>query len=331
MISGALLQAIAFYAFAASDGAVVLAPPFYPPSTLRWFDRSGKQIGALGEAAPSATHRLSPDGRKVAWVRLNTGKGTSEIWLYDVAAGNGSKFVFNPPAYYDSPVWSADGSRVVYWTDRRSLQKSSDLWMKALDGSTETLFVLNNDFNIPADWSRDGRTIAINKIPEKGRRNNEIWTVDAADPKQQTSFETEAPYQGHPRFSPDGKWVAFDSIESGTSEIYVRPFPGPGGKRKVSSSGGGIPQWRADGKELYYASNDNKLMAVPVRFEPTFQAGAPAVLFTIPGSGQGSVYEATADGQRFLVNTSDAAALGGAPIDLLVNWTALLSRSEAAR
>ena len=195
----------AFFAFAASDGAVVLAAPFTPPSALLWFDRSGKQTGSLGEAGPSLSHRLSPDGRKVAWVRQNPGKGTSEIWLYDVASGSGSKFVFAPPGSYDSPVWSPDGSRLLYETDRRTgSRKSADLWVKALDGSGETPFVTSNDFTWASDWSRDGRTIAIYKIPEQGHRNTEVWTVDAADPTHQTPYETGAPSQTNARFSPMG-------------------------------------------------------------------------------------------------------------------------------
>jgi Tol biopolymer transport system component len=236
------------YTFAASDGAVVVAPPFTPPSTLLWLDRGGRQLGSLGEPGPLGGHRLSPDGRRVALARRNPGKGTSEIWLYDVATGSGSKFVFSPPADYDDPVWSPDGSRLLYQTDRRTgANGSSDLWIKALDGSSETPFVVSNDFNFTADWSRDGRTIAVHKIPEKGSRNTEVWVLNTADPKHQTAFEAGGTIQADARFSPDGRWIAFDSNESGTTEVYVRAFPGPGGKWKVSDAGGAFPHWRGDG------------------------------------------------------------------------------------
>ncbi len=128
--------------------------------------------------------------------------------------------------------------------------------------------------------------------------------------------------QSDSRFSPDGRFLAYDSDESGRFEVYVQAFPGPGGKWQVSSAGGNIPHWRGDGKELFYLSLDNKIMAVPLETTPAFHAGAPAPLFAVhPGAG--AVYDVAADGKRFLVNSLPADQ-GSPPLSLLVNWTSLL-------
>ena len=128
--------------------------------------------------------------------------------------------------------------------------------------------------------------------------------------------------QGDSRFSPDGRWLAYDSDESGRSEVYVQAFPGPGGKWQISAAGGSIPRWRGDGKEIYYLSLDNKVMAVAVDTAPAFHAGAPVALFAVhPGTG--TVYDVAADGKRFLVDSLPADQ-GSPPMSLLVNWTSLL-------
>ena len=124
-------------------------------------------------------------------------------------------------------------------------------------------------------------------------------------------------------FSPDGHWLAYASTESGRSEIYVRAFPGPGGKWQVSAAGGVDPRWRGDGKELFYLSLDNKIMAVPLEAAPAFHAGTPVALFSVHPQGAGSVYDVAADGKRFFVNRLPADQ-GSPPLSLLVNWTSLL-------
>ena len=141
---------------------------------------------------------------------------------------------------------------------------------------------------------------------------------------------TEANYQGDSRFSPDGRWLAYDSDESGRFEVYVRPFPGPGGRWQVSMAGGSQPHWRRDGKELTFLTSDNKLMAVPVGTIPAFQAGPPALLFAIHPSLNGAAYDATGDHQRFLVNTVPDEQ-GSPPLSLLVHWTRLLVKQEESR
>ena len=139
-------------------------------------------------------------------------------------------------------------------------------------------------------------------------------------------FAAEALSQGSSRFSPDGRWIAYASDQSGTFEVYVRPFPSGPGTWQISTAGGAFPNWRRDGKELYYLSLDFKLMAVPVVADAKFHAGKPVALFPVRPSGAGAVYDVTSDGQHFLVN-SLASELGSPPLDLLIHWTALLPKN----
>jgi Tol biopolymer transport system component len=318
-----------YFAFSASESSLVLEPQFTASSRLLWFDRAGKEVASVGELSHFGNHRLSADGRRVATVDLNTAKNTLEIWVYDNAPGAGTKFVFGSAASID-PVWSPDGTRVVFASDRGKTQFVPNLWVKALDGSSEEPFLQSEDNVEPLDWSRDGRFLAIIKVPLRGKRNDELWALDAADRHHQIPVATGAPHQSGARFSPDGKWIAYASDESGGFEVYVRPFPGPGGRWKVSTAGGVEPRWRSDGKELFYASLDHKIMAVPVVVDSTFHAGKPVTLFPIHPSPFGNVFDVSADGQKFLVNSIPEDA-GSPPLTMLLNWTGLLAKSEPVR
>ena len=282
----------------------------------------------MGEPSHFGTHRLSADGRRVATADLNTAKNVLEIWVYDNAPGAGTRFVFGSSDNIE-PVWSQDGTRIVFGSSRGKAQ-FPNLWVRALDGASEERFLESVDNITPLDWSRDGRFLAIIKVPLQGKRNDELWVLDAADRHHQIPVATEALHQSGARFSPDGKWIAYASDESGVLEVYVRAFPGPGGRWKVSAAGGVEPRWRNDGKELFYASLDHRIMAVPVAVDSTFHAGKPAELFPIHPSPFGNVFDVSADGQRFLVNSVPEDA-GSPPLTMLLNWTGLLAKSEPAR
>ncbi len=320
------------YAFAASEQTLALGPWITDPQRLVWFDRSGKTLGSIGEPGLFLAVRLSPDGRRVATNVWNEAKNTGEIWVYETASGTGGRFVFGSMNNF-GPTWSPDGSRLFFGSDRKKAPRQADIWFKAADGSVEEPYVKSVDSMIPEDWSRDGAYLATEKIPLHGKRNNEVWILKSADLEHQVAFATEATTQTAARFSPDGKWIAFDSNESGTFEVYVRPFPGPGGKWKVSTAGGQFPRWRSDGKEMFYAGLDNRIMAVPVTFTPGFQAGTPEPLFAAHPGNPGvpaDFFDVTADGQRFLVATAPEGA-GSPPLNLLVNWTALLKKNATSR
>ncbi len=313
-----------FFAYSASDRVLILEPLFTVPSRLLWFDRSGKPAGSVGELGLFGVHRLSPDERRVVANIFDPARDVGEIWIYDSASAGGTRLVAGP-GHNGFPAWSPDGNRVLFSSDRKKTKFIPDLWVKSLDGSAEAPYLQTPDNLSPFDWSPDGRFLAVQKVPLRGKRNNEIWVLEAANLEHQIPFATEATNQGAARFSPDGRWIAYSSDESGASEIYVKAFPGPGGGRRVSTSGGTEPRWRRDGREIYYASPDNKIMAVPIELAPRFRSGAPETLFAIHPSQVGSVFEVSADGRRFLVNSVPENS-GSAPLQLLLNWTRLLER-----
>jgi len=316
-----------FFLFSASEsGVLVTAPLFAPASRLAWLDRGGKETGSVGEAASFGSLRLSPDGRRVAADIYDAVHDTSDIWVYDASSGIGTKFVSGTQAHENNPVWSPDGARIVFSSDRKARNVRTDLWIKPIDGGKEELLAESADNRISEDWSPDGRFLSFQAIPAQGKRNNQIWTLDLGGGNRASPFLADALSQGASRFSPDGRWIAYASDQSGTAEVYVRPFPSGPGTWQISTAGGAFPAWRRDGKEMYYLGLDFKLMAVPVSADTKFHAGPPVALFPVRPSGAGTVYDVTHDGQRFLVN-SLASEVGSPPLDLLIHWTALLSKN----
>ena len=198
------------------------------------------------------------------------------------------------------------------------------IWFKPIDGSKEQPFAESPDNRDPVGlvagrpFPRRSESAARGKAIQRALDPARVRS-EASGPVRDRSQD-----QGDARFSPDGKWLAYTSNESGIAEVYVRPFPGPGGTWKVSVAGGFLPQWRGDGKEMFYLSPDSKLMAVPIVLAPAFQAGTPAALFSLQSST--SLFEASRDGKRFLINTVPEGA-GSPPLNLLLNWTALAEKN----
>jgi Tol biopolymer transport system component len=288
-------------------------------SQLLWLDRSGRQIGTLGSPANQANPRISPDGSRVALDITDLQSGNTDVWIYQASGGIPSRFTSNP-SLDTTPAWSPDGSRIVFNSLR---QGHPDLYEKSSngDGNDEPILVSTRT-KYPLDWSRDGRLILFRAIDENS--NFELWYLPAGR-KEPVSYLKSTFGVSHGQFSPDQKWVAYASNESGTWEIYVAPFPGPGGNWKVSAAGGSEPRWRADGKELFYLAPDGKLMAVAVREGPSFEAGAATALFQTRRRERISAtdlfsYDVSADGQRFLVN-SDVGEVASSPLNLVLHGT----------
>ena len=306
------------------NGLLLCAPQFVTVSQLLWFDRAGKQAGSIGEPARYLSPRLSADGRRIAVDVIDTAKNAADTWLYNVAGGSGNKFAFGPGSANNShPVWSPDGKRVAFASDRKATNARPDIWVKPVEGGAEEILLENSDSNFPEDWSQDGRFLSVSTIPAQGTRINHVWVLDLAS-KKKVMEAKEGGNNGayDSRFSPDGRFLAYDSDESGRSEVYVVALPGPGGKWQVSAAGGSLPRWRGDGKEMFYISLDNKMMAVPLETAAGFRAGAPVPLFAVHPAA-GAVYDVAGDGKRFLVNSLPADQ-GSPPLSLLVNWTSLL-------
>ncbi len=216
-------------------------------SQLEWFDRSGRQIGSLGGPANQANPRISPDGKRVALDITDPQSGNTDVWIYEASGGIPSRFTSHP-SLDENPIWKPDGSRIVFCSLR---QGHPDLYQKASTGAggDEPLLV-SKSTKYPLDWSLDGRSILFRSIDEN--TNFELWRLSVGGGQAPVPYLKNTFGFSHAQFSPDGKWVAYASNESGKWEVYVSAFPDPGGNWKISSAGGTEPRWRRDGKELFY-------------------------------------------------------------------------------
>ncbi|HWN98600.1 MAG TPA: protein kinase [Blastocatellia bacterium] len=291
-------------------------------SQLAWFDRSGKQLGVLGDQALYSNPRLSPDGKMATVSVIDPQSGRPDIWVYEVAHARRTRLTFDP-AEERTVAWSPDGSRIAFSSNRKG---HFDIYQKASSGAGSDELLLESDFDKqPTSWSRDGRFLLyFTSDPKTGA---DIWVLPLSGDRKPFPFLNTEFNEGNGQFSPDGRWIAYFSTESDRTELYVAPFPGPGGKRQISTSGAVVPpRWRGDGKEIFYLAPDNKLMAAEVNGQGAMlEVGAQRALFEIRSGGRGAVYDVTADGQRFLVNTS-VEQRESAPITLVINWTADLKR-----
>jgi eukaryotic-like serine/threonine-protein kinase len=296
-------------------------------SQLTWFDRQGKQLATVGSLASYGNPRISPDGRKVAVDVSDPESFNADIWLIDLVRGTSSRFSFDP-AQDEAPVWSPDGKRLAWFSDRQATNK---IMQKVANGSgsDEPLRGLDALALIAIDdWSSDGRYLLYTSSEENARFGLWVLSLDR-ESKPKPFLENQfSEVQG--QFSPDGRWVAYCSNESGKWQVYVTPFPGPGGKYQVSTGGGQQPRWRRDGKELFFLAPDRKLMAVPAKPGETFEAGTPVALFQTRAREPISAeefftYDVTSDGQRFLIN-SDAGEKTFTPVEIVLNWTGGLKK-----
>lgn len=315
-------------AFSVSQaGALVYqAGQSLPVSQLFWFDRSGKQLGTLGERASyaiSSAPQISPDGERVAVIIDDPVNGT-DIWIYDVARGARTRLT-SRARLARGAVWSPDGSKILFRTARGG---RADLYQKAANQPTdEELLWSDNLSKHPTSWSRDGRFILYYtgvSTPETGQ---DLWVLPLVDRKAFPFLKTT--FNEHqPKFSPDGRWVAYNSNESGALELFVAPFQGPGRRTRISV--GRDPNWRQDGREIYFTKG-GKMMAVSVDGRgPSFQIGVEEPLFDMPPSvmPEGVRWDATADGKKFLIRAVDREIKEEPSIKLVVNWPGLLSKQR---
>ena len=282
-------------------------------SRLTWFDRSGKELGTIGEPAVYANPQIAVSGKAVAADMTDTGNSNTEIWTYDAQQGEAKRLTFD--GILDAmPVWSPDGARVVFTSSRGS---AFNLYMKEASGAQEERAICESDGDkYPTSWSRDGKYI----LYTEGADLKYLTLPELSS----TLFLKAAGTLKTAEFSPDGKWVAYASNESGRWQVYVTSFPEAKGKWQVSNGGGEEPRWRADGKELLYLAADSKLMAVAVQTGPGFNAGVPTVLFqtnpkeTVATSEQ-FLYDLVPDGQKILVNTA-LKNVATEPMTVILHW-----------
>jgi Tol biopolymer transport system component len=306
---------------AAASGSVLA----YGRSTSRqlgWVDRAGKVVGNLGLPGTYLTFRPSPDGRRVA-----VGRGSPiGLWLLDVEREAWSRFTFGAASF---PVWSPDGRHLMYRAGT-----TQNLYQKEASGAgTEQRVTESANMQVPGDWSRDGRLVLYHELaPET---NRDLWVLPVGPDGKPEAGAKARPYlrtrfnEHLARFSPEPspRWVAYVSDESGRDEVYVQAFPEPRGKFLISTGGGMNPEWSRDGRELYYVSPDNKLMAAELTLgRDSAIPSIPRELFAIsPGTAGFPPYTVAPDGKRFLVSVP---AGGSQPLELVVNWPALLKKGS---
>ncbi len=306
---------------ASATGSVLYRTgPVFGRRQFVWFDRSGAELGRLGEPddeSPAAPE-MSPDGRYVALHR--TVNGNQDVWLLETARGVLNRLTTDL-ALESQPEWSPDGHSIAFNSTRNGV---FDLYRKAIDGSGHEDRVLATPFPKGAtDWSPDGRLLLFRSPDPK--TGFDIWAVPLEGDRRpisvvQTNFD-----ERDGQFSSDGKWIAYQSNESGQYEIYVQPFPGPGRRIRVSRSGGAQVRWRRDRKELFYIGLDSRLMAVPIQLgNLAVETGDPKPLFSthlgeVLAGGSTQQYIVSDDGQRFLMNNIEEEPIS--TMRLIVNWT----------
>jgi serine/threonine protein kinase len=305
--------------FSVSGTGILAYQTAEPLSRLLWYDRAGREIGGLGQ--PSVMHgvRISPDGERVAVAIDNQRTGTSDVWVFEIQRGVSTR-LHSDPEDEKSPVWSADGSKLLYRSDHKGPPDVYEIGVGA--PGSERPVLERPGVQQPEDISRDGRFLVyLNDTQARA----EIWRLPLQgeakpSPWLRTPFNVSSP-----RFSPDGRWLAYDSDESGNPEVYVATTEGGGEKRRLSPAGGSRPRWRRDGRELDYLAPDGFVMAVPVTLGTKVEAGVPARLFRVDSEIQD--YDVAPDGSRFLVSTPIEKAQES-PLRVILNWPTIMTKEK---
>jgi eukaryotic-like serine/threonine-protein kinase len=288
-------------------------------SRLTWFDRQGHEVGTLGDTRGYWRVRISPGGRQVA---VNP---DNDIWLYDVTTGNINRLTREMDAglWADSPIWSWHNDHLLARVDKGGATTIRDYSVSG--GPAYDLDIKPGNFG-PTDWSNDGRYLLIDQS-EPNSDSSDLAFYDFID-KRLKSFLSTPAYESSGILSPDGHWIAYVSNKTGTSEVYVQPFPGGGKEMRVSFTGGMHPRWCRDGKELVFLTSDWRVMAAEVKLQPSLEISAPVELFRKVMAdiihGLLAPYDVSPDGQKFLVIVPVQSA--PVPLTLIQNWPALTKR-----
>ena len=264
--------------------------------SLVWVDRDGREEPIAMPARPYYAARLSPDGTRVA---VEVRDDNTDVWVHDLERGTQTRLTFDP-GLDRFPFWTPDGERIAFSSDREG-GILDIFWKLAVVTGQPELVVADPNRRLDAwSWTPDGQSLLINE----GGPDIGIVTLGGDQARQPVLDEDFN--EGTPEMSPDGRWMAYRSNESGRTEIFVRPFPDvAGGKWQVSNEGGNYPAWSPDGQELFYRAGDGSaLMGVTVETEPTFSAGIPETIIEgdyVYAPGQGRNWDISPDGQRFLM------------------------------
>ncbi len=291
---------------------------------LTWFDRTGKRSGTLGEPGDFQVVDFSPDRKNLAVTIFDPANRTFDTWLYDVARGIRTRFTFDASPTPISAIWSPDGSSVVFATRRAG---KWGLYRKASNmAGTEEFLYADDTVKVLTGWSPDGGFLLYDSTGANSPNAiRGTWILPLNGERKPFRFAENSVSAATPQFSPDGHWIAYRSVDSRRPEIYIEPFPGPGGKVQVSTTGGVSPRWRHDGKELFYTSTGGQMMAAELSIKGAgIEVGRVQALFDgLPTSYGG--FDVSLDGQRFLVAVPPEQTAPG-PLTLVQNWTAALKK-----
>ena len=288
---------------------------------LVWVYRNGAEQPVAAPARGYLFPRISPDGRRVA---IGITEHDTQIWLYDLSRETLTRFTFEGSVGLNA-VWTPDGNRIAFQSTKEGIP--TIYWQKADGSGGLERLTGGQSATVPMSWSPDGQLLAFIDVNPSTQRD--IWVLPMGDRKAQPFLRTRFD-ESVPRFSPDGHWLAYVSNESGRYEIYVQPYPGPGGKWLISTEGGTEPNWNPNGRELFYRNGD-KMMAVDIATRPSFAAGKARVLFAGPyelSPATSPDYDVSPDGQRFLMLKPAEAGEAAAPtqINVVLNWFEELKR-----
>ncbi len=292
---------------------------FVPPTAQSDLDllvltRNGTVVDSLGRENYVSNPALSPSGRSCVATIADRSTGLSDLWLYDLNRGAATQLTFDA-VNQASPLWSLDGARIFYSND------NAEIASMPVDGSArgETVY-RSTSSALPASWSPDGKRLLI--VTSSSKTRFDISVLEMESMKEQPLLQTMA-NESQSAFSPDGKWIAYLATDTGRQDVYVMPFPSTGRKWQVSTQGGTLPHWRADGREIFYLALDGNIVSVPAETQGSdLTLGKPQQLFQLSADGN---YDVTADGQRFLV-TTPAQRAEQPPLSLVLNWTRELDK-----
>ncbi len=300
------------YAFS-ENGSLVYVPGVVQTNRLVWVDREGREEPLIDEAGHYVDVRISPDSTKVA-VSMASSTGPNTVWIYEAGGeGRRTRLAADGGGHL---VWTPDGTRVAFDT-------GSGLYWIPADGSgeAEPLLTSEHGAGLPDSWSPDGELLTFSAI-RGSASGRDIWVLPR-DGEPSVFLATSFTEDG-PMFSPDGRWLAYTSNESGRQEVYVQPYPGPGRKYPISTEGGRAPTWSGKGDELFYRSPDaTRMMVVPVELEPWFRPGTPRILFEgryFASSNGDAHYDVAPDGRRFVMIKESEQESASVQINLVLNW-----------
>jgi serine/threonine protein kinase/sugar lactone lactonase YvrE len=292
---------------------------------LLWVDRDGKPVGTVGQPDRYIVPAASPDGKRVAVGIFTGSKGVGDMWIFDMARGTNTRLTFGP-ANSGAPVWSSDGKTIYYSSSSTGMPHIST---KAADGSgsERVLLATPNVAEVPQSITSDGRYLVYMRKDLAKDAGSHLWVLPLSGDGKPFPILQDNWVEREAQISPDGKWMAYASNESGRNEVYITPFPGGGPKWQVSKDGGTAPRWRRDGKEMYFLDGSDNVVAVDVMAaESAVNLGVPHVLFQAVGVQRDyGPFDVSADGTKFLINSGNLKQ-GTDPLTLVQNWTAGLKK-----